>query len=254
MNKVIPQLIRPRLCSAQQQSDAVGARPPVDLCKGDFRVELQSDGRASIREGLIVVGRRSRGEEVRAARQVEPFAVPLKDVIRHAAVAQPGRSGSEWVVADLDGAGWAVIDARAEMMREHLGAETNPQERLALAERDADPIDFTLDVSDPVVGALRTAEDHRSAVRAQGLGQRLTIVMPANVEGMAIAAKPLPDVTGVGVDLMNDDEHGFSPRARPCATRLVPDFVTSRLVPYLHSLPRVVSAATRPSDIISDVG
>src|SRR5262245_28846817 len=96
----------------------------------------------------------------------------------------------------------------AEIDRQHLRSEADAQKRLAFPQRHGDPVDFAAHEIIRVVGAHRTAKDHATAVLLQGPGQRIAEARFADVKAMAIAHKPLADVAGIGVLLVQDDADG----------------------------------------------
>ena len=94
----------------------------------------------------------------------------------------------------------------AELAREHLGAETDAEKRLALLERHADPIDLAPDEIVLVVGAHRTAEDDGAGMFRHGRRQRIAEARPAHVERVAELAQRIADAAGRGVLLVQDDQ------------------------------------------------
>ncbi len=133
--------------------------------------------------------------------------MPLIDVLRQAA--EPLVEGADRVITDLDARALAMIDPGPQMMRKHLGPETDAEEWLVFSQRNADPLDFLPHVFVGIVGALRATKDHGAAVVAERLGQRIVVAGTPNIECMPVSAEPLADVARVGMSLMQDDEHGF---------------------------------------------
>src|SRR6478752_4425365 len=119
--------------------------PPAHHGVGHVGMELQREGGSAVTERLHREGIALR-QQVRAERQVETLAMPLVNLLRpgiaHGAadIGRPDR-----VVADLGVAVGMTIDAAAEMVREHLRAETDAEEWLLLLERHAQPIDLAAD-------------------------------------------------------------------------------------------------------------
>ncbi len=146
-------------------------------------------GRVAVAEGLhrkAVALRQQLGAE----RQVEAFAMPLVDLLRPGiAHRAPGIGRPDRVVADLGMAIRMLVDAAAEMMRQHLGAEADAEKRLLLPERHGEPIDLAADEIVGVVGAHRTAEDDGAGVPLHGLGQRIAEARAADVERIAALAR-----------------------------------------------------------------
>ena len=131
---------------------------------------------------------------MRAERQVEAFAMPLVDLLRPGiADLAPGIGRPDRVVADLGVAIRMLVDAAAEMVRQHLGAEADAEKRLLLPERHADPIDLAADEIVGVVGAHGATEDDGGGVLVHGGRQRIAEPRPAHVEGIAALAQGVAD-------------------------------------------------------------
>jgi hypothetical protein len=120
------------------------------------------------REGIAL------GQQRGTARQIEALAMPLIDMIRPdladlaALERRPDR-----VIADLDMALAVEIHPSAKMPRQHLAAEADPEIRLVFLQRHADPVDLAFDEIEIVIGALRSAEDHRAGMLLERFRQRI---------------------------------------------------------------------------------
>ena len=125
-------------------------------------------------------------------RHLEPFAVPLIQMIGEGAENPALIHLLDAVVADLDAAVPATVDPGAELLGQHLRPEADAKEGLALLQRDPDPVGLLLDVVEIVVGALGAAEDHGPAMMLERFGQRLAVEMAAYVEGVTIALNHWP--------------------------------------------------------------
>jgi hypothetical protein len=68
------------------------------------------------------------------------------------------------------------------MAREELGAQADAEEWLLLLERDLQPFDLAADEVLFVVGAHRSAEDHRAGVVFERVGKRIAETRPPDVE------------------------------------------------------------------------
>ncbi len=96
----------------------VAYRPAADHGVGDFGMELQTVG-DSITKRLSLEFL-SFGEQGRPARQIEPLAVPLIDMVGKVllAAAAAGLGRPDRMIADLDSAFGVPVDAVAEMAGE----------------------------------------------------------------------------------------------------------------------------------------
>src|SRR5256885_520513 len=81
----------------------------------------------------------------------------------------------------------------AEMLRQHLRAQANSEERLALAQRHADEVDLGLDEAVRIVGALRAAEDHGAGMLGHRGGQGLAETRATDIELVAAFAQRITD-------------------------------------------------------------
>src|SRR5919198_1508414 len=136
---------------------------------GYVGMKLKCKGGAAVTKRLHWEGVALR-QQVGTERQVEALTMPLIDLLR------PGiahhASDIRWpdrIVANLGVTVGMPVDAAAEMVGEHLRAETDAKERLVLLERHAQPIDFTTDEIGGVVRAHGAAEDDRSGVAGHRL-------------------------------------------------------------------------------------
>src|SRR5262249_35782178 len=99
-------------------------------------------------------------QQICAERQVEALAMPLIDLLRpgitHRApnIGRPNR-----IIAHFGMTIGMSVDTAAEMMRQHLCAETDAEKRLRLLERHAQPIDLATNELVGVIRAHRAAEN-----------------------------------------------------------------------------------------------
>src|SRR5262249_54048468 len=85
------------------------------------------------------------------------------------------------------------VDTAAEMMRQHLCAETDAEKRLRLLERHAQPIDLATNELVGVIRAHRAAENDGTSMGGHGLGERIGEARAAHVERVAALAQGVPD-------------------------------------------------------------
>src|SRR5262245_55716125 len=111
----------------------------------------------------------------------------------------PELGRADRVIANLGLALGMQIDPAAEMARQHLGAEADPEERLALLERHRDPIRLAPHEFIPVVGAHRAAEDDCTGMLRQRVGQRIAKAWPASIERIAALLQRMTDPTRRGI-------------------------------------------------------
>ena len=176
---------------------------------GDVQVELEREGRAAVAERLHRK-RIALGQQHRAVRQVEALAVPLIDVVGPVRqIARPAGGRPDRVIADLGVALGMLVDARAEMVRQHLRAEADAEERLALLERHRRSSrsrggrisSSSLALFGP---PKMTAPAWPSSVSGSGSpkrGRRMSSVKPRFLSAMA-------DAAGGRMLLMQDDQDG----------------------------------------------
>src|SRR5581483_2963708 len=125
-------------------------RPAAHHPEGHIWMELQAKGIAPSKRLVrkIIASR----EQLRATRQLKTLAVPMVDLCRPVrAEREPGRSRANRVVTDLGQALRMRRDPGPELLRQHLGAETDAEKRPLLPERDFDPVDLTANI---VVGIV----------------------------------------------------------------------------------------------------
>jgi hypothetical protein len=74
---------------------------------------------------------------------------------------------------------------RSQVTRQHLGAQTNAQERLLFPQRHFDPLDLAADELVWIIGAHRAAEDHRAGMVVHMGRQRIAVARPPDVQRIA---------------------------------------------------------------------
>jgi len=147
------------------------------------------------------------GEQRRAARQFDALAMPLVDMVRpRRAKLAAGLGRAQRVVADLGHPFGMERHPAAELARQHLRAEADAEERLALLERHRHPVDLVLDELGLVVGAHRPAEHHDTAMFRQRLGQPFAERRTAHVKRIAARGQMMADAPRRGHFLVQDDQ------------------------------------------------
>ena len=183
----------------RQHHALMAARGPT--AHGGMRhihVELQREGTIGVAEGLHRKAVAFR-QQHRPARKIEALTVPLIDVVRPLAAYLPaGHGRPDRVITDFGMAVRMLVDPRAELLRQHLRAETDAEERLFLRQHHADPVDLATHDFIVVIGALRPAEDDGRRVVFQRVGQGIAEARPADVEHIAAVAQRQADATGRG--------------------------------------------------------
>src|SRR6476620_12505151 len=163
----------PWLGVGQQRALMPARGPPAPPRVRHIGMELQRIGRAAVTEGLHRE-RIALGQQFPAERQVEAFAMPLVDLLRPGiADVAPDLGWPDRVIADLGVAVGVLVDAAAEMVRQHLRAEADAEKRLLFLEWDPEPIDLATDEIVGVVRAHRTAEIDGAGMPCHGRGQRI---------------------------------------------------------------------------------
>ena len=148
-----------------------------------------------------------RASSVASVRQVEALAVPLIDHLRPVAELSAGLGRLEPVEADLGAAFAMAGDVAAEMLHQHLRAEADAEERRALLQRDADPVDLAACTKSSGSLALigppkMTAPACSSIVSGSGSPKRGR----ADVERKALGRQHLPELAGARMLLVQDDQ------------------------------------------------
>ena len=124
-------------------------------------------------------------EQFGAGGKLETLAVPVIDVIRPVwAELKPCLRRADRVITDLGSSLGVGRNPRAELPRQHLRAETNPQKWPLLPKRHGYPVDFAADEFIRIVGAHRATENDRSSVGVQRFGKGIAKARSANIKGM----------------------------------------------------------------------
>ena len=95
-----------------------------------------------------------------------------------------------------------AVDPRAQLDRQHLGAEAKAEKRLVFLERDGQPFDFAAQPKIAVVGAHRAAEHHHAVMLGKAAGKVFAERRAADVEFDAGALQQPPDPPRTRMDLM----------------------------------------------------
>jgi hypothetical protein len=96
---------------------------------------------------------------------------------------------------------------RAELFRQHLGAEANPQQRPLLPERHGDPVDLAANEVIAIVRAHRAAENDGAGVTLQRFRQGIAKARTPDVQRMPQRAQHIADAARRRGFLMQDDQH-----------------------------------------------
>src|SRR5262249_36709559 len=110
----------------------------------------------------------------------------------------------------------------------HLRAETDPKERLSLAQRHLDPVDFVAHELVRIVGTHRAAEDDGADVVGERIGERIAVARAPDIHGDAARLEVMADPSGGRMLLMEDDQDGLRLRRPHGASRMA--FLSTRLV------------------------
>ena len=148
--------------------------------------------------------------------------------------------GAKRVPADLDQPFAMTFDMTAEMIDQHLRAETDAEQRLALLERHRQPVRLAPhELLVMVVRAHWPAKNHHASVMGERFGKLVAKRRPAYVEIVTRFDQHMPDTAGTGRLLMQDDQDPgtFS----SCRERMDPVHSS----PVLLSLPGALAAAAR---------
>src|SRR5580704_5800893 len=177
-------------------------------------------------------------QKLGAGRHVETFAMPLIDAFRPGLDdSEPGRGGTDRVIADLGMAARMLEYFAAELPGAHLGAEADAEKGLVLLHRYRDPIDLGADEFVFVIGAHRAAENDGAGMVGHGLRQRLAEARAAYVEPVSQPLQGASDAAGCRVLLVKDDQN-----------LLLHEFRRTRLSSYL-ACSRMKSMFSRRSRI-----
>src|SRR5690606_31468962 len=112
----------------------MASAPSLDHGVRDLRMKLHANGRLAINDGLVLEGPVRRCQNGRTAWPIETLAMPLVDTPWPVTKVAGVRSWPDRMVTDLDALLGVLVNASAELTREHLRPEANAEERLALLE------------------------------------------------------------------------------------------------------------------------
>ena len=182
-------------------------------------------------EGIVV------GQMDRARGDLEGLPMPL---VEHRGPFEIGRAGRRRVhrmVADLDQTVGMRTDPGPEHARDHLGAETDPEQRYPRRQRGAlEPVQLGADARQMIViRALRAAEHDGGGVRGQVVRQRIAEIGTAPVQRATALQEKLAHPAGVRVLLVNDDQNLFGHASQLDRSR------------FLRTASASMSVANRPS-------
>jgi hypothetical protein len=166
------------------------------------------------------------GKSSPVARVVAPsgrsktFPVPVIDVARPGHTEPFGKGlpigrREERIIADLGPAFRVGVDGRPKQLRQHLGPKAEPEKRLLLCQRHADPLDLGLDEIVAVIGAHGPAEDEGARMLGERRWQRFAEARPANVERMTALPQQAADPARGRMLLVQHDQHGPLRRTFP---------------------------------------
>jgi hypothetical protein len=183
-------------------------RPAAHNCKIHFRMELEAIGLPAISEGLSLKILPP-SQEGCSAWQIEPFPVPLVDVVGEPAVADavPVFRRMDRVIADLHSPLGVGTNAVTEMACEHLGTKTNAQKRRVFLQRDPDPVYLAAQPGVFVVDAHGTTKNDHTCVISKRFRQRIPEAGTPAIEFAALRAQDPPEPSGSRMFLMQDDEY-----------------------------------------------
>src|SRR6516225_1563695 len=198
--------MRPSWLGIGQQHSVMPARgPAAHHGVSHVRVKLQRIGRPAVAEGLHREGI-ALCEQVRTERKVEPLAMPLVDLLRPGiADAASELSGPDRIVSNLGVTVRMPVHAAAEMMRQHLRAETDAEKRLLLTQRHREPVDLAPDEIVGVVRAHRAPEDDGGCVLGHAVGKSIAKARAARIERIAAVGQRMTDTPrGRGLLMQHD--------------------------------------------------
>ncbi len=171
IDRTIDEMLMAGLCARQGKPLVALRRPAAHHGVGDFGVKLDAVGGAPVTKRLYLESF-AFGEQFGARRQVEAFSMPLIDDLRPSLHhGSPSWRDPDRVITDLCLTFRMNCHSCAKVAGQHLGAETNPKKRLALAKRHLDPFDLRANIAFRIVDAHRTTEDDRSCVGRQCVRQ-----------------------------------------------------------------------------------
>src|SRR6185437_9274046 len=204
----------------------VAARgPAAHRAEGHVGVELEAERVApAVRLHREVI---ALGEQLGAMRQLESLAMPMIDLrgpVR--AERQPGGSGTDRIIADLDQALRMRRDGGAQLLGQHLRAEADADERPLLAQGDFDPVDLAPHIVVAIIGAHRATQNHGASMFVERFGQEIAETRTAKIERMPKRAQRVADSPRGRTFLMQNDQHRpwarFGPGNRSQEWSLVP--------------------------------
>src|SRR5215813_3859107 len=187
-------------------------------------MKLQREGGAVVTEGLHRKGVAFR-QQFGAERQVEALAMPLIDLLRPGIAHHTADIGrADRIIADFGVTIGMPVDAAAEMMRQHLGAEAYAEKLLLLLQRHGKPIDLATDEIGGVVRAHGAAERDGAGMAGHGLGQRIAEARATHVERIAALAQGVADASGGRRLLVQHDQNRLEHSAVMASTAVEPQY------------------------------
>src|SRR5262245_27038128 len=151
--------------------------------------------------------------------------MPLIDLLRPGIAHHTADIGrADRIIADLGVTVGMAVDAAAEMMRQHLGAEADAEKRLLLPERHGEPIDLAPDEIGGVVRAHGAAERDGAGMAGHGLGQRIAEARATHVERIAALAQGVADASGGRRLLVQHDQNRLEHSAVMASTAVEPQY------------------------------
>ena len=99
------------------------------------------------------------------------------------------------------------IDLAAQLVGQHLRAQTQAQKRLAGLQHLADPRGFLAQPVMIVIGPHRPAENHGTGMFVERVGQGLSQRRAADIQRVAALDQQTPDATGGRMGLMQNNDN-----------------------------------------------
>src|SRR6516164_1054880 len=172
--------------------------PAMDHGERYLGMELKAEStvakaqRLVLKNGAFGQGNGAMGER-------KPFPVPLINV------AWPGPkhlglvAGCDGLIASFDAAGMVRMNARPEILGQHLCAKADPEDGFALGQWYPDPVDLFFDIAVRIVRTHGAAENNGAGMAIHRPREGIAETRPANVERDAIALQIQPDRAWLGL-------------------------------------------------------
>ena len=206
MHRAIGEVMMARPRARQFEAGMAARGPAMHHRVGDIGVKLEAERMVELERLDREIASLRQQFACRGEVQIPRGASGRHDPASSGRSSSPAARRADRVISDLRAAFGVRRHPGAELPREHLRAQANPQERPLLPERHLDPVDLPADVVVRVVGAHRAAENDRAGMAVQRLRKRIAEPGTPDIEGMAERPQRIADAARRRGFLVQDDQ------------------------------------------------